>query len=220
MDLNLLRAIANADAAGATFYATQAEGMPLVQAQYAVVNGAEVDPNDGNKRGMHITEAGAKYLAEANGGALPQAHTKPVSAYAVIGAGIELPKVKRGFQKGQGGGGAPSKYPFDTMDVGSSFFVPNTDVKNGDAVKTLGSAAGSANQRFAKPTGEKETIQRAKRGADHKAVKGPDGKNVMETVEREKHEFTRKFVVRPVTASQVLGNWTAPANGAIVQRTQ
>ena len=118
--------------------------------------------------------------------------------FAIQKGGIELPKVERGFKKGVGGGGRDAKYPFETMEVGDFFFVANSAVKNSDAVKTLGSAAGSANQRFAVGTGEKEIVQRAKRGSDHKAVKGADGKNIMETVEVQKKNFTKRFVVRPV----------------------
>src|ERR1700691_5958085 len=111
------------------------------------------------------------------------------------------------------------------MEVNDFFFVANSAVSKGDAVKTLGSAAGSANQRFAKPVlgadskPEMETVQRAKRGPDHKAIKGDDGKNVMETVTIEKKEFTKKFVVRPVKANVEYGNFTAPADGAVVART-
>lgn len=117
------------------------------------------------------------------------------------------------------GGGRSAKYDFDAMEVGDFFFVANSAVKNNDAVKTLGSAAGSANQRFAVGTGEKETVQRAKRGPDHKAIKGADDKNVMEEAVVEKKNFTRKFVVRPVKANVAYGNFTAPADGAVVARS-
>ena len=213
MNMELLRNIANATAAGTAFYVTSAEGLPLVQAGLVEVNGSDVDPNDANKRGVKITDKGVAALNGGNASA-PAASTK----YAVQSGGIELPKIKRGFQKGQGGGGAPSKYPFDTMEVGAYFFVPDSDVKNGDAAKTLGSAAGSANQRYAVGTGVKKTVERAKRGTDHKAIKGPDGKNVMEKVEVEEKTFQRKYVVRPVEAGKQYGAFTAPANGAVVVR--
>ncbi len=212
MNMELLRNIANATAAGTAFYVTSAEGLPLVQAGLVEVNGSDVDPSDANKRGVKITDKG---VAALNGSATPAAAS---TKYAVQSGGIELPKIKRGFQKGQGGSGAPSKYPFDTMEVGAYFFVPDSDVKNGDAAKTLGSAAGSANQRYAVGTGVKKTVERAKRGADHKAVKGPDGKNVMETVEVEEKTFQRKYTVRPVEAGKQYGNFTAPADGAVVVR--
>lgn len=216
MDMVLLRKIADNSAAGVSTYLTSAEGMPFIQANLATVNGNDVDPSDANKRGVRITDAG---VAALNAGAAPATQATAVSnKYAVQTGGIELPKIKRGFQKGQGGGGAPSKYPFDSMDVNGYFFVPNSDVKNGNAAKTLSSAAGSANQRYAEGTGVKKTVQRAKRGSDHKAVKGADGKNVMETVEVEEKNFTRKYTVRPVEADKQYGNFTAPADGAVVVR--
>jgi len=81
---------------------------------------------------------------------------------------------KRGFGKG-GGGGAPTKYPFETIGkLVREFFVANSEVAKGNAHKTMGSAVGSANQRFAVGTGEQETVERVKRGADHKAIKGAE----------------------------------------------
>lgn len=214
MDLNVLRTIANANAANSAVYVSAAEGKPLLEAGLITVDTSKADPSDSNKVAATITEAGAKALNGA------QEHTKPISSQFTVMTGIELPKAERGFKKGQGGGGAPSKYPFETMDVGGFFFVANTAVKNGDAVKTLGSAAGSANQRFAVGTGEHEQVQRAKRGPDHKAVKGADGKNVMESVTVEKKNYTKKFVVRPVKANVAYGAFTAPADGAVVARSQ
>lgn len=215
MDMNVLRAIANANAANTMVYVSKDDGVPLINAGYIEIDPNAVDPSDANKRGARITEAGAKALA--NGGA-DQNATKPMSTYAVQTGGIELPKAERGFKKGHSGGGAPSKYPFDTMNIGEFFFVANSAVKGGDAVKTLGSAAGSANQRFAEGTGEFEQVNRAKRGPDHKAIKGPDGKNVMESVSVEKKRYTRKFVVRPVKANVQYGPFTAPADGAVIAR--
>jgi hypothetical protein len=216
MDLTVLRTIGNANAANSAIYVSAAEGKPLLDAGYITVDMSKTDPSDGSKIAATITEAGAKALNGA------QDHTKPIASttFAIQKGGIELPKVTRGFKKGQGGGGAPSKYPFETMEVNDWFFVANSAVKNGDAVKTLGSAAGSANQRFAVGTGEHEQVQRAKRGPDHKAIKGADGKNVMETITVEKKNYTKKFVVRPVKATVAYGAFTAPADGAVISRSQ
>lgn len=221
MNLDVLRSVANANAANAVAYVTAVDGKPLLEAGYITVDLTNHDPNDANKVSAAITEAGAKALTASNGTA-DHSHTHAAHSttmFSVIKGGIELPKVSRGFKKGQGGGGREAKYPFETMEVNDFFFVANTAVKTGDAVKTLGSAAGSANQRFAKELPETETVQRAKRGSDHKAIKGPDGKNVMETVTVHKKEFTKKFVVRPVEAGKAYGAFTAPADGAVVART-
>jgi len=65
------------------------------------------------------------------------AHTKLVHTYDVQTGGLELPKIKRGFGKG-GGGGAPTKYPFETMEVGACSFVANSEVAKGNAHKDHG----------------------------------------------------------------------------------
>lgn len=219
MDLSTLQAVANASAANSVLYVTADIGKPLLDAGYISVDVNNRDPSDPSKVAAKITAAGASALAQASNGTA-QNHKPAMPSFNVIKGGIELPKVSRGFKKGQGGGGRDAKYPFETMDVNDFFFVADSAVSKGNAVKTLGSAAGSANQRFAQPTGEKETVQRAKRGTDHKAVKGADGKNVMETVEVEKKKYTKKFVVRPVKANVAYGAFTAPANGAVIQRTE
>ena len=212
MDMTVLRAVANATAANFVLYVTAAEGKPLLDAGYIDIDPANRDPNDANKIAAKVTDAGVHAL---NGASKP---ASVASTFAIQKGGIELPKVERGFKKGVGGGGRSAKYDFESMEIGDFFFVANSAVKNGDAVKTLGSAAGSANQRFAVGTGEKETVQRAKRGPDHKAVKGADGKNVMEEAVVEKKNFTRKFVVRKVEANVQYGNFLAPADGAVVAR--
>lgn len=219
INISVLRAIANANAAGTVIYVSPTEGVDLVRhvPPLIIVDGNNKDPEDANKIAATITEDGGKYLA-AHGES--NEHTKPVTMYAVQSGGLELPKITR---QGGFGGGAPTKYPFETMAVGDYFFVANTEVSKGDAVKTMGSAAGSANQRFAEDIVidgviQTHTVTRAKRGSDHKSVKGADGKNVMETVTVNKKRFTKKFVVRPVKAGVVYGTWTAPADGAVVAR--
>lgn len=222
MNLEVLRAVANATAANSYHFVTAAEGKDLVQEGLITVNTDIRDPADNAKVAAKVTPAGAEALAKSNGHA-PD-HKPSMSTFAIQKGGIELPKVSRGFKKGQSGGGRSAKYDFEAMEVNDFFFVANSAVSKGDAVKTLGSAAGSANQRFAKPVlgadgkPEMETVQRAKRGPDHKAIKGADGKNVMETVTIEKKEFTKKFVVRPVKAGVSYGAFTAPADGAVVAR--
>ena len=216
MNLELLRAIANATAANTFVYVSSKDGLPLIQHNppLIMVDTSNVDPVDSTKIGARITAEGAKFLEHTMNH--NQVHTKPVSGYSVS-TGLELPKVKRG---GGGGGGAPSKYPFDTMEVGTHFFVPDSDTKNGNALKTVGSAVGSANQRFMEETGQHETVTRAKRGKDHKTIKDEaTGQNVMETVTLPIKKSTKKFTIRAVEAGKQYGSFIAPANGAVVMRT-
>jgi len=215
MNIELLRAIANASAANTVVYVSAEDGLPLLKDGLISVDQSLKDPNDANKIGASITEVGVKYLHDnANH---EQAHGRPMASFAVQ-SGVILPKTTR---KSGGGAGAPTKYPFATMEIGQFFFVANSEVDKGDAVKTLSSAAGSANQRFAIETGQMKTVQRAKRGEGNKAIKGPDGKNLMETVTIPVKVMTKKFVVRPVKAgTQLSATMVAPADGAVVARVE
>lgn len=79
------------------------------------------------------------------------------------------------------------KYPFEQLNVGQSFFVPNTEFRP-EAVKTMQSAVTSANNRFAEKTGEKRINRGGKevdvlklvRKFDVRAetVTGADGKEI------------------------------------------
>lgn len=209
----LLSAIGAATAAGQMFYVSQEEGLPLINHKPPLIeiNGAAKDPNDANKYAARLTEAGGRMVADASNGTNG---SKPVASAFQIGTGFVAPKLKRGG----GSGGAPTKYPFEGLAVGQHFYVPNSAVDKGDAYKTLSSAVGSANQRYSEPTGETKQVERAKRGSDHKAVKGPDGKNVMETVTVEAKRAVRHFIVRAVKADAKYGELTFPADGAVVVR--
>ena len=57
-----------------------------------------------------------------------------------IESGFAVPESKK---KGRG-----EQYPFSKLAVGQSFFVPNTESPNGDAVLTLKRTAYSAEKRF------------------------------------------------------------------------
>lgn len=210
MNVELLRAIANASAANTAVYVSATDGVPLLKAGLINVDQNNKDPQDANKVAAHVTDAGVKYLTEHNG----HVQHKPMFS---VQSGIELPKTQR---RGGGGGGAPTKYPFDGMEIGHFFFVANTAVDKGDAFKTLSSAVGSANQRYAVETGEHKTVNRAKRGPGNKAIKGADGKNVMESATTAVKKMTRKFVVRAVKAGVEYGSFTAPADGAVVARVE
>lgn len=221
INVEVLKAIANATAANAAFYVSAEDGKPLLAHIPPLIMVNMEMKDDAGKVAAKVTEDGAKYLANLGKGS---EHTKPVHTYSVLTDSIVLPKIER---KGFGGGGAPTKYPFETMEIGASFFVPNTDVESGDAAKTMGSAAGSANQRFAEEVKNADgstrmkTVTRAKRGEGNKAVKDPQtGKNVMETLNVPEKRMTKRFVVRPVKAGVQYGSWTAPADGAIVQRVE
>lgn len=214
MNVELLKSIGNAQAANALFYVSQSEGLPLVQHNPPLisVDPSKVDPADTSRISAILTDAGVKYVSEAS-----QPKQVAVSTIGVMTGGFVRPKAKRGGGRGTG---APVKYPFDSLEIGQFFFVSNAEVAKGDAFKTLGSAVGSANQRYSEGTGQFEQVTRAKRGADHKTIKDEQGNNVMETVTVEKKRSLRKFVVSKVEANKTYGAFTAPADGAVVLRVE
>ncbi len=211
MNLALLGAIAKATADGGYLYVSPAEGGEFVSVNPPLieVNKTMLDPNDASKAAARITDAGVKYLA-ANSGAAPVAAA--ASPFAVITNAV-LPASKRGNK----GGGAPTLYPFATLEIGQTFFVPVSE-KHKDPVKQLGSTVSSQNAHYSEPTGEKQTVMRTKRGPGNKAVKGPDGNNVKEEVTIDVKKATRKFTIRAVKGGEVYGGWTAPADGASIGR--
>ncbi len=159
---------------------------------------------------VRISEAGTAYLAAATAPA-PAASNGGAENFTIITNAV-LPPSKRGNT----GGGAPVKYPFDKLEVGASFFVPVSE-KLPDPVKTLGSTVSSANMRYASETGETKEVTRAKRDG-RKAALDSNGQKIMETKQVPVYKFARKFSIRGVEAGQAYGGWTAPAKGALIAR--
>jgi hypothetical protein len=179
---------------------------PLIE-----INIHEPDPSDKSKVACRVTTAGAALLTANQNPVIEKVENK--MSYEIIDD-AELPPIKRGG----GGGGAPTKYPFDQLEVGKSFFVPAT-AKLPNPLKTLGSTISSANHRYAKVTGEK-VVERSKRGARNKLVLDANGNKIMETKNVPTYEFTRKFTIRGVKAGVKYGNWVAPADGALIARVR
>jgi hypothetical protein len=179
---------------------------PLIE-----INIHEPDPSDKSKVACRVTTAGAALLTANQNPVIEKVENK--MSYEIIDD-AELPPIKRGG----GGGGAPTKYPFDQLEVGKSFFVPAT-AKLPNPLKTLGSTISSANHRYAKVTGEK-VVERSKRGARNKLVLDANGNKIMETKNVPTYEFTRKFTIRGVKAGVEYGKWVAPADGALIARVR
>ncbi|WNO48711.1 hypothetical protein [Achromobacter phage nyashin_LB6] len=57
---------------------------------------------------------------------------------------------------------ASAKYPFEQLEVGQSFFVPNSASEKGDAAKTLASTISGANKKFSTPVEGQTKIMRGK----------------------------------------------------------
>lgn len=186
---------------------TREVGEPLIKQGLIEVNTGDVV--DGNAA-ARLTEKGEEGLgAKASGGA-PSA-SQVASSFALITNAVP-PESKRGVGREAG----PSKYPFDNMQPGNSFFVGNSaEIEN--AVKTMTSAVANANNKSRVDTGRKETVQRAEREGK-KAKLDASGNKIMHSVEVPVYEYPRKFIIRGVKQGQKCGDWEAPADGALITR--
>lgn len=206
INVAVLRAISNApDGIGRV---TQAEGTPLIAAGLIQVNTQDIVDD---KAAARLTDEGKQYLSNVSNPTQESA-SKPM--FGIITANVEIPKSNRGNRKGAG---APTQYPFAEMQVGNTFFVPDS-AKKGNAAKHLGSTVSQQNMHYRKETGETHSVTRTKRGEGNKAMVDTEGNKVKETVTVPVYEPTRKYVVRPVKKGVKYGEWEAPDDGAIVAR--
>lgn len=195
---------------------TKDNALPLLNANPPLIAVDTDSINGDGEAKATLTDAGTKYLADNQPKAASSASNgaAAVSPYAIITNAV-LPPSKRGNK----GGGAPTQYPFDALEIGQTFFVPVSE-KHPDPVKTLGSTVSSANMRYAEDTGEKREVNRAKRGEGNKAVKDAAGNKVMEKVTVPVYKYTRKFSIRGVVKGETYGQWVAPENGALIARIE
>lgn len=171
---------------------------------FAEANGQDVV--DG-KAAVRLTDAGNQYLANLNSG-----ENKDKPMFNVM-KGFVPPPSQRGNKKGAG---APTQYPFATMELGEFFFVGNS--QKPDAAKKLMSTVSQFNMKYRTETGETEQVERTKRGEGNKAVLDSEGKKVKETVTVKKYKQDRKFIIRAVKGGEKYGEWTAPEDGAAIMR--
>lgn len=169
-------------AAGANgIYTSPEVHTPLVEQGLVEINPGMVDEN-GNVA-TRATQKGIESLDNSNGSG-ENATTEATSETAATG---KTEKVKTMFQiednvpvpaiSGRGRGG--ETYPFEQLEVGQSFFVPNSESKP-NAAKSLASTVSSATARYAVPSEDGATKTNKK------------GETVPVMVE------TRKFIVRSV----------------------
>jgi len=222
MDKVFLTSLVNAPE-GTIMYVSQVQGQPLLAHNPPLIeiNPSIVDPTDGTKVACRATAAAKDWLAANNGAAPAATEAKVTGNYALITGAVLPPANKRGNPSGSG---APTKYPFADMEVGAMFFSANAEHKNKDAVKGLSSTVSMHNDKYSEQNvkdGQPEfkTVTRAVRDPVTKKAKlGDDGKKVTETVQLPVKKYNRKFTIRPVTGGNNYGNWTAPADGALIAR--
>ena len=181
-------------------------GKPLVEQGLIEVNTADTDASGAAL--ARLTEKGTASLADSTKSKAAPTAGAVASSFAIITNAIP-PESKRGAGRVAG----PSKYPFDTLPVGGSFFVAtSTEVPN--PLKTLGSAVANATNKHRVDTGTKKSVTRTKRGE-----KAADGSKIKEQVQVPVYNYPVKFVIRGVKANQKCGEWVAPADGALITRT-
>ncbi|AEX56125.1 hypothetical protein KL1_00055 [Burkholderia phage vB_BceS_KL1] len=148
-------------------YAAAGDVAPFVAAGLVETNETIKDENGNIAVRLKPETEGTSNVNTATNTAAPVA----ASAFA-IEDGVPLPS-------GSGRGRTGTTYPFDALNVGQSFFVPNSEDKP-NAAKSLASTVSSATARYAQPSPDGATKTNKK------------GETVPVMVE------TRKFVVRAV----------------------
>lgn len=121
---------------------------------------------EGDQTQIRISVAGREYLKDLEPGvdngsnsndngnqsgnnAEAKAKGVPTVSKFEIEANVPMPTKTRGTRK--------SAFPFDQLEIGQSFFVPNSNFKSGDAAKSLASTVNNANKQHSKETGEMRT---------------------------------------------------------------
>jgi hypothetical protein len=213
VDKQLLAKIVEATQSGNHFMVTREEATPFMNHAPALIE-VNMGIVEGDKAAARATAEGIAMVQVKH-----QESTAVTSGAAVVSSfqllkGVELPASRRG----QGLRGSRTKYPFDQMGIGDSFFVPvSEDIP--EPIKTLSSVVSSANMRYAEETGETKTVTRSKRGPDRKTV-FENGVKVKETVDIPVHKFTRKYEIRGVKSGVSYGTWTAPSDGVLIARSK
>ncbi len=220
VDKAYLKLIVDATAKNENAYVGQVVGQPMIAAGLIEINADVTNPADPTQVLCRSTPAAIAYL-KSDAGSNEVDAAKP--SYAIL-TNVVLPEAKK--RGNTSGSGAPTKYPFADLPVNGTFFSADTEHKNGNAYKSLGSTVSAQNDKYSEQkmvdgVGVTKTVTRAVRDkTTKKAQIGPDGKKVTETVELPVKVYSRKFTIRAVEGGKDYGAWKAPADGALVARTQ
>lgn len=194
------------------------------------------DIRDGDKIATRATDPGiAAIRPEHNEGntnlndqtSAAAAAAAPVAAAAAAGilTGVGFVPPANTSSRGRG----RTLYNFDTLEMGGFIFVPNTE-KKPDAAKSLASTVSGATAKFAIPVLDENGQPKTKTvkvpvyqlDEDGKRAKDAEGK-LIKTGEKEETRpvvtETRKFAVLSVEGGKAYGEFTAPADGAVIYRT-
>lgn len=128
-----------------TVVAAGAAGVAIDEAtakKLEVTELVELNPAGADESGLVLTRATQKGIDELKGEGEVQAQVAPVRSSVVIAADVPMPA-----SSGRGGRGGEI-YPFASLEVGQSFFVPATEARPNPA-KSLASTVSSAGNRYA-----------------------------------------------------------------------
>ena len=153
-----LAMIVAATLAGTIIYTFKEEYEPLVAAGTAEINPAMTDPSNEEAVATRATQAGIDLINSGAGDSLtPTPVVKKEKVVFNIAANIPVPE--SGARSGR-----ETVYPFDKLEVGQSFFVPNSEERP-EAAKSLTSTISSAHNRFSVPdsTGKTRVVMKGKK---------------------------------------------------------
>ena len=137
--LDALPAVVTATEGGSFVYMSAFDAAYLVEQGLAEQNETITNPADASELATRATEAGINFAVQTPEVQKPKGEVKmsaEVKTEIVIETGVEMPKSNRGATAGN------TKYPFDKLEAGQSFFIAKE-------LKSLGGTVSSANKRYA-----------------------------------------------------------------------
>lgn len=197
-------------------YVNATDGKPMVEKNLIVTNTQVLNPANPDEVAAKAQPAAQQYIDSLASGSSQANNGASAGVGHIITSTFVAPAAKR--RGNAPGAGAPSKYPFDKLELGQQFFVGNSEVEKGDAFKTMSATVSSTNRRNSEETGETVNVERAKRGEDKKPVLNADGSKVMETIVQKKRKALKHYKIVAVESGKVYGEWTAPEKGAVIIR--
>lgn len=211
VNMEVLRGVVSATQQNSFVFTHPSVHTPMVAAGLVEVNTAMA--NDKGELATRATAAGAAKVAEVQQTNAQTQQTTPSTgpqgakpSFTVV-TGVPIPTVKRGGRSG-------TIYPFDTLEVNGSFFVPATNDKPNPA-KSLASTVSSATNRYAVEDGTKQVQER---DAEGNKLFLDEAKTQPKMITVPNYKITRKFEARSVEDG---APWGQPGvKGAGVWRTQ
>lgn len=211
LNVQLLADIVKATQENQFVYTSPAHHTAMVAAGLVEVNPQMAD--DKGQFATRATAAGVQKVNDANSQNAASGETSPATGpdgakpSFTVARDVPMPTAKRGGRSG-------TLYPFDSLEVGQSFFVAATNDKPNPA-KSLASTVSSATARYAEQDGTKEVQEK---DAEGNKVFIDAAKTQPKMVTVPKYKATRKFEARSVEDG---GPWGQPGvKGAGVWRTQ